>query len=356
MKKVLVSLVMAIVPALVYAEAVFLNNGSIIEGKISRDSDKEVVIKTEGKDKTVPRSKIIRVLYTEDYKNKVYIFMKDNTIIEGYVVEETRDAYLYRPNIRSATEKTVKKDDLRFISKEKISLYEMQKKSEKPKLIADRKNKFINLLGLRLGAFYTLSDNRNVEVENTDATYLNIGLYFIDRFFEFNWDMYASLGEGGMLHYYAMTFFPFSMFNVELGLTIGYNQFDFRELEANDDTYGVTMNYNGLIIGLTYRWGGWFRIGFEYCFPMRMDAEYKYSSDYGASFDDFNYHDAELGFNCHAFVEVFVWTNLSIRASYRLLGSRVYVDQVESGQTPPDSIVLQNHCVAVSVGYGINLF
>lgn len=354
-RKVTIAIFLLCLPAMLYAESLFLKDGSIIEGKIKKDTDTEVIITYHGQEKSVPRNQVIRVLYTEEYKALVYIFLKDNTIIEGHIVEESRDGYLYRPRLEAPEEKTIKKEDLRFISQEKISLYEMQKKSEKPKLISDRKNKFLNLLGLRLGALYNFTENSGMNVTQGEDVLMDIGLYYIDRFFEFNWDIHFGFGDhGASLHHYTMTFIPFSMFNVELGITIGYTNMEYSKLESTGESEGVSLFYQGLLLGLSYRWGGWFRIGFDYSMPITVDGKYKYNN--GMDWIDVNYSKDELAFNCHAFIEIFVWTNMSVRLSYRLLGSRIYTDEFASGNPPPDSITLQNQCISLSIGYGLNLF
>jgi hypothetical protein len=345
-------------PAVLKAEALFLKNGSILEGKIAKDTDREVVITINNKPRTVPRKDILRVLYNDEYKSQVYFFMTDNSIIEGHLVDETRDSYTYRTKLSSAAEKTVSKDAVRFVSKEKISVYEMQKKAEKPKLIADRKDKFANLMGLRLGSMYTLSRNSGVGHDDGDDVLMNFGLYYIDRFFEFNWDMYFGFGDkSAMLHQYVMTFLPFSTLKVELGINIGYLNFSFYKLESDsENNYGSSLDYNGFLVGLSYRWGGWFRLGFFYSIGLGIDADYTYQE--AAIWYKASYHDPKLGFNCHAFVEVFVWTNLSIRASYWLLGGDLRAEKDDSAMvTPrPDRITLFNHCVSLSIGYGLNLF
>lgn len=331
----------------VFGESIFLKDGSIIKGKVAKETDKSMIVKTDKEEKVLSRDQVLRVLYIDDYEKLSYVFLKDNSIIECYIVEESRNRFLCRKKLNSAEEISINKEDIRFISKEKVSLYQMQKQSGKPKLISDRKNKFINLLGLRAGALYVESANKNIPY-NDSTVMFSLGLYYLDRFFEFHWEMNIDFDDkSSMLHQYIMNYLPFNMFNVGLGLGIGYTQFDFRKLESNDGP-GVTLGYQGFLVGLTYRYGGWFRLGFYYSLCVGFRAEYNTETE------SLNYEDQNTPFNCYAYAEVFVWSNLSVMVSYRYLGATASsYDAVANG---PTEVTMMNHCISVSVSFGLNMF
>jgi hypothetical protein len=118
------------------AEAVFMNDGSIIEGKVIRDTDKIISIKPQaGPVRDIQRKDLIRVLYSDDYKNKVYIYKLDDTMVEGYIVYEDRINYTIRENLVSANELSLSKDKVNYISKKKTTPAVIEKKVEVVKVV-----------------------------------------------------------------------------------------------------------------------------------------------------------------------------------------------------------------------------
>lgn len=86
-----------------FAESVFLNDGSIVEGKIVKETDTGLSLKMpNGLDTTIPRARVIRVIYHDQYKKVVSIHKADNSVIKGYIVDETRDEYFLRLNLDSS--------------------------------------------------------------------------------------------------------------------------------------------------------------------------------------------------------------------------------------------------------------
>jgi hypothetical protein len=60
-----------------YAESVFLKSGSIIEGKIIKEDDLSIDIRTEtGEKRTIQRKEVIRTLYHTKYKERKVIKKK----------------------------------------------------------------------------------------------------------------------------------------------------------------------------------------------------------------------------------------------------------------------------------------
>ena len=116
----LISAVFMITSAL-YAESVFLKDGSIVEGKISKEDDNQVVVKiASGETQKILRTDILRTLFHYKYKDKKFLSKTDGTEIEAYIVDEDAENYICRTNLNSADEMKILKDDIKSISKEKI--------------------------------------------------------------------------------------------------------------------------------------------------------------------------------------------------------------------------------------------
>jgi hypothetical protein len=95
MKKFIISLFIIFAYTSVFTESLFITDGSILEGKIVRESKHSVTIKSKtGVQSTIPRSKIMRVLYNDEYKGKRFIVKMDETIVEAHIVKETRNTYI----------------------------------------------------------------------------------------------------------------------------------------------------------------------------------------------------------------------------------------------------------------------
>jgi hypothetical protein len=93
----------ALVAAIVFvsgqgrSEYLFRKDGSIIQGKITGESAKNVTIrKADGKVERVERSDLMRILYTQLYMGKVYIRLTTGKVLDGYMVDEDQDTYTFR--------------------------------------------------------------------------------------------------------------------------------------------------------------------------------------------------------------------------------------------------------------------
>jgi hypothetical protein len=86
-------------------EAIFLKDGSILEGKIIKETDKYVEFKMKNNLQTkIPRKRIIRTLYHDNYKNKVYIKMFSGSVIQGYIVFDNKKEYTVRKKLYNKKE------------------------------------------------------------------------------------------------------------------------------------------------------------------------------------------------------------------------------------------------------------
>ncbi len=113
-----------------FAESVFLKDGSIVEGKIVKETDAEIEIALAGKERRkLPRKDVLRTVYHDEYKQKRYIYLLNGDIVEGFIVDEDREVYTYRMDIATIKENRVAKTKIDFISKRKL---EVKEKKEEP--------------------------------------------------------------------------------------------------------------------------------------------------------------------------------------------------------------------------------
>jgi hypothetical protein len=103
--KLFILIIILLITITVSGEAIFLKDGSILEGKIIKDTDKYVqfIMKNNLQTK-IARKRIIRTLYHDNYKNKVYIKMLNNSIIEGYIVFDNKKEYTVRKKLYNKKE------------------------------------------------------------------------------------------------------------------------------------------------------------------------------------------------------------------------------------------------------------
>jgi len=108
-----------------YAESIFMNDGSIIDGTIIKESNTRVKIKTDDrKKKYISRKKIIRIVYSDDYEKKVYLYKKDGSSLHCHIVEESSENYIIRYMLTSPEEYKISKDEVDAISKREIASIE----------------------------------------------------------------------------------------------------------------------------------------------------------------------------------------------------------------------------------------
>jgi outer membrane protease len=99
-----------------YAEYLFLKDGSIVECKILDETSKAVTVRMkDGKTFAYERSNVMRVVYTKLYMGKVFIHMTDGRGIEAYIVDEDQDKYTVRMDISKLDEFTIKRTDVLFM-------------------------------------------------------------------------------------------------------------------------------------------------------------------------------------------------------------------------------------------------
>jgi hypothetical protein len=119
-----------------FGESVFLKDGNILEGKISKENDKKItIILTADETREVDRKDIIRTVYHSNYKDKKYLTKMDGTVLEVYIVDEDKAGYTYRLNLDSADEIRIAKDDVDGISKRKVAAPVAREETREEKLL-----------------------------------------------------------------------------------------------------------------------------------------------------------------------------------------------------------------------------
>ncbi len=100
-----------------FGENVFLRDGGIINGTITRESALTVTVrKKDGKSETIPRGRIMRILYTELNMGKIHVQMRNGKNFEAYIVDEDQKTYTFRKELTSPREETFKRSEVLFIA------------------------------------------------------------------------------------------------------------------------------------------------------------------------------------------------------------------------------------------------
>lgn len=101
-----------------YSEYVFLKDGSIIEGVITSDAAGSVTIRDKDKKiRQIPRTNIMRILYTELYMGKVYVQKIDGKNVICYMVDEDRESYTFRKELFNPEEFKLRRDQVLFMAR-----------------------------------------------------------------------------------------------------------------------------------------------------------------------------------------------------------------------------------------------
>jgi len=109
-------------PGALFAESVFLKDGSIVEGKIAKETDAEIQITLKTKEqRSLPRRDVLRTVYHDEYRQLRYIHLLNGDVLEGYIVDEDRESYTYRRDLASNKENRVAKSKVDFVSKNRVA-------------------------------------------------------------------------------------------------------------------------------------------------------------------------------------------------------------------------------------------
>ncbi len=106
----------------VYAEYLFLKDGTILKGTVLSETKNSIVFVTEDKKKqTFSRDTIMRVLYTELNMNKIWVQKKNGEGFTAYIVDEDRETYTLRLDINKPEEMKISRKEVLFISERTCS-------------------------------------------------------------------------------------------------------------------------------------------------------------------------------------------------------------------------------------------
>jgi len=150
---VLCSVVVSVLAAVsVYAESVFLEDGSIVEGDVIEETDTDITVrKANGIKVQIPRQFVLRRLETDKYKNKVRIHKKDGTVISGFIVLENPEGYTVRKDLNALDEIVVGREEVNRIEVEGAPV----KSSVKERMYSPKRAAAISLIPFRSGSSLT---------------------------------------------------------------------------------------------------------------------------------------------------------------------------------------------------------
>jgi hypothetical protein len=113
------------------AETVFLKDGMILDGSIVSEAAGTVKVRLKDKTtKVVPRTNILRVLYTELYMGKQYVQKVDGKGIICYVVDEDKDTFTFRMELYNPQEFKLKRSEILFMARGNPSGLEGEAKTD----------------------------------------------------------------------------------------------------------------------------------------------------------------------------------------------------------------------------------
>ena len=389
--RILVTCILALcMTTALFGETIFTRDGRILEGTITEETNAYKIIKTKEGEQRIPRRQILRVLYSEEYRAKVHIYLKVGSPIEGHVVEET-GFYLYvRPDLEKREEVQVAKANIVMISTNPLTKEDLTKRRKRKKMERKEVKGFTRNLGLRVGTsvrFGEIFTDRPVEplkTWNWETVFFQ--LYFYDHWYEFNLtyqppmkpgtqnyneieDAYGIEGIGfedstDFSHVY-FTGYPLQFFNVNLGITLGHMHHRIKWIRAdnlnsagaNPELEYLSLSYQAFTLGFTYRFINRLRVGANILLPYHTEMTYQ-SPDLGSTFYTLEkYKNGSMvpGFSVE--FTAFVFQNLSISAEYYFMYSNLNLSSSDttSGGELENRVSYLNHRITLSVGYGFNL-
>jgi hypothetical protein len=369
-------LALFLVPGLLLADGVFLTDGSVIPGKIIREGREQVVIWSEGKRQTVSRKEVLRVRYGNRYRERMYIYRAGGPPLHVHIVGETRDHYIVRTNLESRRERKIRKSAVVSLSEKR----QVQK-------TAPHKTGSRGQLGFRVGlSIHSVDMPGNITPEvtwNLEPVWFQ--LYYYSHWFEIDltwmprarryWQDYTPIEElqflpgsndlNRSLSDYsraAVTGYPFRMFNLDLGITLGHLHHRVEKYHSTGPTGGSTplyssLHYQALLAGITWRFLERFRIELDLIIPYRLELDYKDCQDPAniSAWVRFKLGKPLPGFSFT--FTAFVFSNLSLEAGYQFLVYGLELDRDVHGFNNPfgQGLRVYSHRITFAVGYGFDL-
>ncbi len=388
--RILVTCILALcMTTALFGETIFTRDGRILEGTITEETNAYKIIKTKEGEQRIPRGQILRVLYSEEYRAKVHIYLKVGSPIEGHVVDDKGLFLVIRPDLEKREEVQVAKANIVMISINPLKKEDLAKRRKRKKMEREDVKGFTRNLGLRVGTsvrFGEIFTDRPVEplkTWNWETVYFQ--LYFYDHWYEFNItyqppmkpgiqnyneieDAYGTSGiyfeDSTDFSNVFFTGYPLQFFNVNLGITLGHMHHMIKWIRADnlDSDVGpeleyLSLSYHAFTLGFTYRFINRLRVGANILLPYHTEMIYQ-SPNLGGGDTTYEYFTTGSmvpGFSLE--FTAFVFQNLSISAEYYFMYSNLTLSRsnTSSGGELENRVSYLNHRIALSVGYGFNL-
>jgi hypothetical protein len=103
-----------------YAEIIYMKDGQIIKGDILREDAAGITVKTKYQTQIIKKQHISRIMYGDRDLEEVSILKIDGSIIEGYLVDQDNKQVVIRKEKTSKNEIIIKKSDIKQMSSKSI--------------------------------------------------------------------------------------------------------------------------------------------------------------------------------------------------------------------------------------------
>ena len=136
-----------------HAESIFLTDGSIVEGKIVNETDDALSLSLPNELRMeIPKTKVLRIITSDDYKARVEVRKKDGSVVPVFIVDQDAASYTARSELGSPKEFKIFKSDVKEILKngKPISLESVTSVKLAP---SPRRAALISINPLRSGSF-----------------------------------------------------------------------------------------------------------------------------------------------------------------------------------------------------------
>ena len=350
-------------PSVLFAEALFLQGGDILRGQVIKEDNKNILFRSRRGVKRVPREDVLRILYSEEYLQKQYIYRGKKKVLHAHIVGEDDTHYYVRENLTSPDEEKIPKRQVDVVAAQRVDALEKyyNKKGSK------KGNRFENLFGLRYGLNFLIghagseaNDIYRDEPPSLSAQVLTIEFFYYDTWFELEWSITTAqellfpfnferaedanltdIEDTGLETMSMMAVvYPFQGLDLPLGIGLGYSRFVADGLEMKTGAY-YELETDTVDLLFSYRIKDFLRFGFVVGFPIekRMFTEEEGAGSSG-EVSDFDFVPHFKGT-----VEYYPVANLSLKFRY----ATIPVVNIDGGMD------YWHHIFTFSIGYGFNL-
>lgn len=351
-------------PAQLTGGAVFKKDGSVLQGRVLKESETGVSILVNRRQVDVSSEEILRVLDHDNYMTKYYIYRSGAPAIHVHVTGEDKKHYFIRQELAGPEEKIQKKKVL-VMSEDPVPGLEKE--------VKDRGKRFSNLFGFRYGSAILVSD-AGKKMEHVNVTYqpflglgtqvLLVDLFYYDDWFDMEWNSmpasslfyplnysrpsgFNDIQNTGMRYMaFSMVGYPFHGLGVDLGIGLEYMMLSINGIEIsgeNPPVIYVDADMQVASLVLTYRIKDMIRLALNvgWSFNKNITAEDTFFNT--KHYKQLTYYPvSEFSF------EVFPLGNLSLKASY------MFIPLIQR-KDASNRLELYHHYIGFSVGYGFNM-